>query len=413
MELIASWLEEKLRILNLTTTMDQSVGFTRLGFSEEEKKAHTKFAKIAEDLGLVTYQDEAGNQWAVWEVGKHAPTIAMGSHLDTVHLGGGYDGLAGVLCALAAVKQLKDCGFRPQKNIAVISFISEESARFGISTIGSKAIIGELNKAELADIQDSDGITVKQAMESYGVLWDQLERAEIPDDGLECFIELHIEQGRILEKNHYEIGVVKGIACPIRLIIRAQGTANHTGTTPMDERKDAFVAIAPLVTFVYEEALKMNQHNESSIVATVSKVTMKPNAMNVIPSEVELGIDIRSVDDDLKRILKDKIINFCQQVEKKHPVRVDVHTLVDNDSVLLDEAMQMKLLEVSKSLGYKTMRMDSGAGHDVMNMAKKWPAGLLFIPCKNGLSHHPEEFTSIENLEKGTNVLVEFLRTEA
>ncbi len=413
MDLLSSWLEEKLLALNVTTTMDQPDGFTRLGFSLEEKKAHSQFVEIAEELGLITHQDEAGNRWAVWKVDQQAPTIAMGSHLDTVHSGGGYDGLAGILCALAAVKKLKDCTFRPKKNIAVISFISEESARFGISTFGSKAIIGELNKAKLAEVQDSDGITVKQAMEDYGIVWDQLERAEIPDDGLECFIELHIEQGRILEKNHYEIGVVKGIACPIRLIIRAQGTANHTGTTPMDERKDAFVAIAPLVTFVYEEALKLNQHNESSIVATVSKATLKPNAMNVIPSEVELGIDIRSVDDDLKRILANKIIDFCQQVEKKHPVCVDVHTLVDNDSVLLDEAMQMKLLEVSKSLGYKTMPMDSGAGHDVMNMAKKWPAGLLFIPCRDGLSHHPKEFTSIENLKKGTDILVAYLRTEA
>ncbi|WP_255726832.1 M20 family metallo-hydrolase [Sporosarcina sp. ACRSM] len=413
MDLITLWLEEKLLALNGTTTMNRPDGFTRLGFSLEEKKAHSQFAEIAEELGLITYQDEAGNRWAVWEVDQQAPTIAMGSHLDTVHSGGGYDGLAGVLCALAAVKQLKDCAFRPKKNIAVISFISEESARFGISTIGSKAIIGELHKAELAPIQDSDGITVTQAMEDYGIDWDRIEQAEVPRENLEFFLELHIEQGSILEKNHYDIGVVKGIACPIRLIIRAQGTANHTGTTPMDERKDAFVAIAPLVTFVYEEALKMNENNGSTIVATVSKATLKPNAMNVIPSEVELGIDIRSVDDDLKRIMKEKIIDFCQQVEQKHPVTVEVQTLVNNDSVLLDEAMQTKLLQVSERLGYKTMRMDSGAGHDVMNMAKRWPSGLLFIPCRDGLSHHPKEFTSIENLEKGTHVLVEFLRTEA
>lgn len=413
MDLLSSWLEEKLLALNLTTTMNRPEGFTRLGFSLEEKKAHSQFTEIAQELGLITSQDEAGNQWAVWEVDKKAPTIALGSHLDTVHSGGGYDGLAGVLCALAAVKQLRDGGFRPKKNIAVICFISEESARFGISTIGSKAVIGELNKAALAPIQDSDGITMKQAMEDYGIDWELVEQAEVPFEKLACFIELHIEQGKILEKNHCEMGVVKGIACPIRLIIRVQGTANHTGTTPMDERQDAFVAIAPLVTFVNEEAVRMNAYSQSPIVATVSRVYLKPNAMNVVPSEVELGIDIRSVDDDLKRSLANKIIDFCQQVEKKHPVTVEVRNLVDSESVLLDDTVQTKLLQVSQRLGYQTMLMDSGAGHDVMNMAKKWPSGLLFIPCKDGLSHHPEEFTSTRNLEKGTNVLVEFLRTEA
>ncbi|WP_337017782.1 M20 family metallo-hydrolase [Oceanobacillus massiliensis] len=410
---LGSWLEEKLLALNLTDTMDVPEGFSRLSFTKKEKHAHHEFQNIARGLGLSVHQDGAGNSWAIWEVDPVAPTIALGSHLDTVDAGGGYDGAAGMVTALAAIKTLKDSNFMPAKNIAIICFISEESARFGVSTIGSKAIAGKLNKQELETIKDRDGISIKQAMVDYGIDFQSIDQAELPADRLESFVELHIEQGIELETAGASIGIIKGIACPVRLKITAIGMANHTGTTPMDRRSDAFAAIAPLVAFVQSEALKANEQSGQPLVATVSTVILKPNAMNVIPGEVELGIDIRSVDDRLKRAFADKIRKYCGEISGKDGVTIEVTTLVDNDSVMLNEDMHEKLLLASKAAGHETISMNSGAGHDVMNMADRWPSGLIFIPCKNGVSHHPSEHASIEDLEKGTNVMTAFLRMEA
>ncbi|MFD1037532.1 M20 family metallo-hydrolase [Virgibacillus byunsanensis] len=410
---LASWIQTKLHELNVTDTMDVPEGFTRLSFSKEEAEAHNHFQKVAKELGLFTYQDGVGNQWAVWEVDKEVPTIAIGSHLDTDPCGGGYDGVAGVLCALGAIKNLKDSQYQPAKNIAVICFVSEESARFGISTIGSKAITGMLNKAEMSFVTDIDGVTIKEAMEEYGLIWEEIDQPELPVDKLESFVELHIEQGMQIEKNNADIGVVNGVSCPVRLKISVYGMANHTGTTPMNQRRDAFVAITPLVNFISDEAIKINKSSSHSLVATVSTINLKPNSMNVIPGEVELGVDIRSVDDEIKRRFADTIREYCNCIEDKNDVSIEIKTLVDNDSVILDIDVQQKLIQASNENGYYTYTMDSGAGHDVMNMAKKWPSGLIFIPCKDGISHQPGEFTSIRNLEKGINTLTKYLQINA
>lgn len=406
------WLSDTLKKLNTTSDMNQPNGFLRLSYSPEEAKAHAAFRSVATDLGLTVEQDEAGNQWAMWEVDKDAPTIGVGSHLDTVHGGGGYDGVAGVLTGLAAVKQLKDQGVAPKKNIAVICFASEESARFGVSTIGSKAVSGLLDKDYLANVSDQDGHTVKEVSESFGLNWDTIDQAEKPSSFLESFLELHIEQGTQVEDHNADIGIVEGVACPTRLKITAQGMANHTGTTPMHKRQDALAAVAPLIPFVEEEALKRNETLQKQLVATVSTLHVEPNAMNVIPGEVQVGIDIRSVDDAAKRKLAEDIGEYCKQIEAKRNVKLRVEVIVDNDSVTLDESMQDQLHSICKSLDYKAISMDSGAGHDVMNMALKWPSALLFIPCKEGISHHPAEYATMADLEKGSHIIAEYLKVE-
>ncbi len=406
------WLKTNLLKLNLVDEMDYEEGFSRLSYTEEEKQSHQAFQSIAQELGLEVSSDQAGNQWASWVVDESAPSVAAGSHVDTVKNGGGYDGTAGVLTALAAIKLLKDQDFKPEKNISIICFASEESARFGVSTIGSKAISGLLEKEELASVKDADGITIKQAVEGFGLSWENIEQAESPEHALESFLELHIEQGTQIEDNQADIGIVRGVACPIRLQVKATGMANHTGTTPMMNRSDAFAAIAPLVTFVEEQANLINNEQGTPLVATVSTVQLEPNVMNVIPGEVTLGIDIRSVDDSLKKELADRIIAYCKKTEEKRQICIHVHTLVDNPSVFLNPKVQEKLTHISEKLGYIPLSMDSGAGHDVMNMAEKWPTGLLFIPCDRGISHHPEEFASIRDLAKGSHVMAEYLKEE-
>ncbi|AGX06322.1 N-carbamoyl-L-amino acid amidohydrolase [Bacillus sp. NRRL B-14911] len=408
-----SWLEKNLAILNTVSSMDQPEGFTRLSFTAEEKAAHAAFRKVAEELGLHTLQDAAGNQWAIWKTDSRLPPVAVGSHLDTVVNGGGYDGPAGVLSALAAIKTLKGSGFQPARDIAVVCFVSEESARFGLSTIGSKAVSGKLNSREAGRMTDRNGVTVKEAAEEFGLDWSRIEEAELPAEKLACFLELHIEQGTHIEEHGAEIGIVNGVACPVRLKVRVKGMAGHTGTTPMHIRKDAFVAIAPLVTFVHERASQLSEESIQPLVATVSTVELKPNSMNVIPGEIELGIDIRSVDDMLKRSFAEEIKDFCQKAAADSGVEIHVETLINNDSIVLDPNMQQKLTGICGELGLKAHSMNSGAGHDVMNMAAKWPSGLIFIPCKDGISHHPDEFASIEDMAKGVRVITRFLEKEA
>ncbi|MCP3033479.1 M20 family metallo-hydrolase [Halobacillus sp. A1] len=406
------WLNQHLLKLNLTDEMDYVNGFTRLSYTEEEKQSHQAFIKIAEELGLHIHTDQAGNVWATWKVDDEAPTVAVGSHVDTVSSGGGYDGVAGVLTGLAAIKILKDQEFQPAKNMTVICFASEESSRFGVSTIGSKAVSGILNKKEVEDVTDVDGMSIKESVEAFGLSWDCIEQAEQPVKALESFIELHIEQGTQIENNEADIGIVRGVACPIRLQVTASGMANHTGTTPMTNRVDAFAAIAPLITFVEEQANEINREHKTPLVATVSTVQLQPNAMNVIPGEVVLGIDIRSVEDSLKEELAARIQAFCQKIEEDRGVNVDIHTLVNNESVFLNPAIHEKLTNVTECLKLKPFTMDSGAGHDVMNMAQKWPSGLIFIPCQEGVSHHPKEFSTLEDLSKGSHVIAEYLREE-
>ncbi|MCM3717663.1 M20 family metallo-hydrolase [Fictibacillus phosphorivorans] len=411
------WLEEHLLQLNLVEDMNQPNGFSRLGYSPEEWEAHDIFIQIAEKMGLTVRRDQAGNVIARWNpvnAGNTAlPAVSMGSHLDTVKGGGGYDGVAGILCALGAIKVLKEEGFEPTHPLEVICFASEESSRFPISTIGSKAMSGIINPKELQDLQDAFGTTVKQAFESRGLHWGSIQYAEREQNEIKSFVELHIEQGMRIEHAGAEFGVATAVACPIRLSIQIEGKMGHTGTTPMGMRQDALVAAAPLITFISEKAEELSKESEYPIVATASTLTVQPNAMNVIPGTVMLGVDIRSVDDSLKERFKIMIKEKCQTIEKEKDVTIKVETIVHNASIHLNRELSEKLKKIGESLGYSPLVMESGAGHDVMNMSKKWPSSLIFIKCRDGLSHHPKEHATLEDLRIGVEILVGYLQQEA
>ncbi|QZT35243.1 M20 family metallo-hydrolase [Caldalkalibacillus thermarum TA2.A1] len=423
------WLETTLKRLNVTDTMDPPQGFTRLGYTQEEWAAMDVFQQVAEELGLNVRQDAAGNRIARWETEQEdypsvsgltaipgassRPAVALGSHLDTVVSGGGYDGVAGLLCALGAVKWLKRQGFTPLYPVEIICFAAEESARFGVSTIGSKAMAGLLSVEELAGVKDQHGITLREAVEQMGLSWSDITKAERSQQEIKRFVELHIEQGTRIEKSGAQFGVATAIACPIRLKIEVEGQMGHTGTTPMDERRDALVAVAPLISFVAERAEQLSASSPCPVVATASTLQVKPNVMNVIPGWVELGIDIRSVDDKLKIQLAQSIKEKCAELEQCYHVKIKIDTLVHNPSVTLDRSVADDLLQTGERLGYKGLLMESGAGHDVMNMAHKWPSGLLFIPCREGLSHHPREYAALDDLLMGTHILAAYLQGEA
>ncbi len=402
-----NWLNEKLLELNVTDTMNLPEGFNRLSFTKEEKEAQDVFKKTAEDLGMSVRTDSAGNIIARLETKEQQgqPARALGSHLDTVKNGGGYDGTAGVLCALGAVKKLQDENITLPFPLEVICFISEESSRFTMSTVGSKAMTGKLTEHQLDNIEDEDGITLRQAMEAFGLNPEDIRKAERTQDDLLSFTELHIEQGTRIEDAGCSYGAAAAIACPIRLHVHVHGKAGHTGTTPMDKRQDALVQAAELITFVNKAALQLNDNGDYPLVATASTIEARPNAMNVIPGYVKIGIDIRSVSDRQKNKMEEAVDTYLAG----WTTAVEKEVIVRNDSVFLDQEMYGKLKELETTTGLKALPMESGAGHDVMNMQEKWPSGLIFIPCKDGLSHHPEEHASLEDLENGVDLLYAYL----
>lgn len=407
-----NWLIEQLQRMNLSNVLVQPQGFTREGYTAEETEAIEVFKAIAEELGLDVSEDAAGNAIARWNVTGGNAAVATGSHLDTVPNGGAFDGGAGVVCGLGAIKMLKEADFKPQRPIEIICFRSEESSRFGVSTIGSKAMSGLLDPS-IGTLKDQHGVTLAQAVESQGFVWQDLVNAKRSKQELKCFVELHIEQGMYIVNHEKDYGVVKGVACPVRLAVTFNGKAGHTGTTPMDQRQDALAAAAPFISFVQETALQMNDAYEKSLVATVSTLTASPNSMNVIPQTVIAGVDIRSVDDVLKKKMADAVRSEAKRIEETTGVKIDIEVLVDNPSVLLDDGIAQQLVDAGDHEAYLAHRMDSGAGHDVMNMAQAWPSGLLFIPCKDGLSHHPDEFASAEDLKMGVELLSRFLMEAA
>ncbi|WP_221567230.1 M20 family metallo-hydrolase [Alkalihalobacillus sp. TS-13] len=408
-----SWLIKTLKQLNLTDSMEQKEGFSRLSYSEEEWKSIAVFQEKAEEIGLDVRRDEAGNCIARWNgVDDDQPAFGIGSHLDTVKNGGGYDGVAGVLCSLAAVKALKEEEFQPNSPIEVICFASEESSRFGVSTVGSKAMSGLLEQQQLEQIEDDDGITIKEAVESRGLSWDQLPRAERKKEELRQFVELHIEQGTRIEDAGKSFGVATAIACPTRLKIDIIGKSSHTGTTPMAKRQDALVVAAPIISFISERAGQLSEENEVPVVATTSMADVFPNKMTSIPGRVELGVDIRSVSDALKRGLAEEIEKELEKLAEAYQVDITPSRLVDDNSVFLDEKVAETLKETGEQLGFGCLVMESGAGHDVMNMASRWPTGLIFIPCRDGLSHHPDESASEKDLEIGVDIIKQYLKNE-
>ncbi|WP_332870988.1 hydantoinase/carbamoylase family amidase [Planococcus sp. MB-3u-03] len=257
-----NWLIEQLQRMNLSNVLVQPQGFTREGYTAEETEAIEVFKAIAEGLGLDVSEDAAGNAIARWNVTGGNAAVATGSHLDTVPNGGAFDGGAGVVCGLGAIKMLKEADFKPQRPIEIICFRSEESSRFGVSTIGSKAMSGLLDPS-IGTLKDQHGVTLAQAVESQGFVWQDLVNAKRSKQELKCFVELHIEQGMHIVNHEKDYGVVKGVACPVRLAVTFNGKAGHTGTTPMDQRQDALAAAAPFISFVQETALQMNDAYEN------------------------------------------------------------------------------------------------------------------------------------------------------
>ncbi len=379
-------------------------GFTRVAFSLEDLAARSWLKETMEAAGLAVFIDAVGNIRGRRAGRLDLPPIMLGSHLDTVPEGGNYDGSVGVLAALEVIRILNDRKLTTNRPIEVINFSAEESSRFGIATIGSKALIGKLDLPGLQKLVDKDGFTLYETLKESGYRPDNILHLCQQPGQIHAFLELHIEQGPVLEEKDYPIGIVTDIAAPTRFKIILEGRADHSGNTPMEMRKDALAAASELILGV--EQIATTEAGENTV-ATVGYLYVTPGAMNVIPGRVELGIDIRDVNMADKNKAVSAVTGVIQQVADKRGVDISAERLCHDKPVALSEKIITTLKEAAENIGLPYLIMPSGAGHDAMNMAQVTDVGMIFIPSVGGVSHNIEEFSRMEDICTGTELLLE------
>ncbi len=336
------------------------------------------------------------------------PPVACGSHLDTVIHGGAYDGMCGVVGALEALHMLADETLR--RSIEVIVFRAEESSRFGFATIASKLITGKAKPEKFANACRKDDITFKEAVKEWGGNLDAYEKALLKPGAYKCFAEMHIEQGKVLEETGNQIGIVHNIAAPTRFKLHITGMADHSGATPMGFRKDALVSAAKLVLAVETAAIN---EKDNGTVGTVGIVEVDPGSINVVPGKVTLWVDVRGVNtESIQRTLKE-IRQAVQGTARTDGVEIKEEMLTSDTPVALDEKLAAQSEAICTEQKKSFLHMNSGAGHDAMHMPAICPTTMLFIPCKGGISHNPEEFAKTKDICAGIEVLAEILKREA
>ncbi|MCR8635130.1 Zn-dependent hydrolase [Paenibacillus radicis (ex Xue et al. 2023)] len=380
-------------------------GITRLAYSREHWEANEYLIRKCKDEGMSVRIDACGNVIARREGSEpQLPAVTCGSHLDTVQHGGGYDGTLGVIAGLEMIRSLNEKGIVTRNPIELISFACEESARFGVSTIGSKAMAGKLNKESLQKLRDNEGVSFPEALAAVDLDFAHIETARRSGKDIKAFFELHIEQGPLLENSGREVGIATGIAAPIRLEVTIQGKASHSGTTPMNMRKDALIGAAEIITELEKAALEEAEHGT---VATAGVCDVQPGAMNVVPDWVSLKIDIRGTVITSRQIIIERLSQLFRGLQKRRGLQVEARILSDEKPVVLDKYTVRLLSTLCEAQGIAYMNMMSGAGHDAMNMASICPTGLIFIPSRDGLSHHKDEYSSIAQIAKGAALLEE------
>jgi beta-ureidopropionase / N-carbamoyl-L-amino-acid hydrolase len=385
-------------------------GFSRLVFGEAEWGAVEYVTGLMRGAGLAVRTDAFGNVIGRLEGRESgASVVATGSHVDTVPEGGNFDGVVGVIAGLGALMRLKARGLL-RRPVEVMVFRGEESARFSIHTMGSKVMAGIASVEAWRKLQDHGGTTLAQALAARGLDLERIPEAVRRPEEFKAFVEMHIEQGPVLEEAGIPIGVVEAIAGPVRLKISVEGTASHSGTTPMGKRRDALVSAAQVVLAVQDEAAKRAARR---IVGTVGVMKVHPGAMNVVPGRVEMWVDIRGIDAEDVAATARAVREAAARIADREGTRIRLETLSTDTPVPMDSDVIRTIEAACRRVGVAYRRMPSGAGHDAMNMAKLAPAGMIFIPCRRGVSHNPDEYAAPEDILTGIDVLTETLATLA
>ncbi|MFZ0940800.1 MAG: M20 family metallo-hydrolase [Candidatus Sulfotelmatobacter sp.] len=381
---------------------------TRIVFSPSDLKARSWMKTRCEEAGLAVRADAVGNTFARWAGSDpNAPAVGTGSHIDAIPNAGKYDGVVGVLGGLEAIRALQQSGFHPRNSIELLIFTSEEPTRFGIGCIGSRLLSGSLSADAASKLTDNSGTTLDEVRHQAGFR-GELREVKLPNGYYKAFVELHIEQGPLLERQQIPLGIVTKIAAPASLSVLIEGSGGHAGGVLMPDRRDALCAAAELILAIENAA---RGSGAIDTVATVGICEVFPGAVNSIPSSVRLSADIR--DTDLER--RNQVIQIldatCQSISAKR--QVSIHTDLLNADAPADStpALIEALSESCRKNEVKFIPIVSRAYHDSLFMARIAPVAMLFIPCRNGYSHRPDEYASPEDIARGALVLAETLAT--
>jgi N-carbamoyl-L-amino-acid hydrolase len=379
-------------------------GIYRTAFSANDIEARRWLKQRIEDAGLACYQDGAANIHARLDWYPEVASVMTGSHMDSVPGGGHLDGALGVLASLEAVRCLKESGATLRRPVEAVAF-SDEEGRFG-GIFGSSALCGLLTPESIHAARDLDGISLSDAMAEQGLNAMDALGASRPADSIHAFVELHIEQGPVLERRQIQIGVVDAIAGLIKWNVRLMGAAGHAGATPMDMRQDAFQGLAELAT---EIPRILEEHGGPRSVATIGRVQLSPGAANVVPGEAEFSLDIRDTDSETLQTLADALRRTLSAIARRRQLMFEFEVLSEIEPVKCDDAIMRTMERVCRDQGMSILQLPSGAAHDTQIMAQLTRAGLIFIPSKGGRSHSPAEWSDWQDIENGANVLLNTL----
>lgn len=372
--------------------------------SVEHKIANELVATWMQQAHMHTWQDGVGNLWGQYKSATpDAKTLLFGSHLDTVVNGGKYDGMLGVLLPIALINFLHNSHYQFPFHISVVGFCDEEGTRFGSTLLGSRALTGKWQK-QWEHLADEDGISLRQAMHEFGLDFDLVESCKVDPNSLVAYLEVHIEQGPVLEANNLAVGVVNAIAGAKRLSVAVTGMAGHAGTVPMQNRNDALAGVAQMILAVEQQA------KQAEVVATVGQIVNRPNAVNVIAGYTEFSIDVRSESDDKRDNCLQLIIDSITLIAAKRSLKIDIAVTHEAPAVHCEPSLINALKQAMAKTGMSPFELLSGAGHDAMAMADICPVAMLFTRCEKGISHNPKEAIITEDIASTLRTLHEFMK---
>ena len=381
-------------------------GTNRLALSDADQAARDWTVQQMRDLGMTVQVDAIGNVVATYAGTEDLPPVMTGSHIDTVRTGGLYDGNYGVMAGLELVATLRDAGVRTKRPIQVAFFTNEEGARFQPDMLGSLVMVGGMS------LEDA---LAARAVDNGALLGHELQRigysgsAPVGQPAVDSFIELHIEQGPVLEQEGKTIGVVEGVQGICWMEFSFEGTSNHAGTTPMALRHDAGMCAMRTAAFIAELVERYGGRQ----LGTVGAIQLKPNLINVIPSQAVMTVDLRNTDGALLQQAQAQVLAFARKVSASSGVRFAHRQLADFSPVAFDAELVSSIEQHAHAQGLSTLRMPSGAGHDAQMLARVCPTAMVFVPSAGGLSHNVREHTEPEQLEQGANVLLQIMLERA
>lgn len=382
-------------------------GSARIAYSPEDRQAKRLLKIWMQEAGLDVREDAIGNVFGrLPGANPELPVLLSGSHIDTVPNGGHFDGIVGVLSALEVAQAWHEQGFVPSRSLEVVAFADEEGSRFHASLTGSHFMMGELTLDSVQHYRDDNGNSFEQVLTNDGLDPAKLAEAVRRPEDIHAYVELHIEQGQVLENQGLPIGVVNGIAGPAWLEMKWYGRASHAGTTPMGMRFDALAGAGEFVARLE----KLPPAFSSTAVATVGKFDVYPNGSNVIPGEVRLVVDVRDIDLVQRDLLLTAIMEEAAGIARQRGLELKMEVTIKIDPTSMSRDLMDKITTAIEHAGYPAFELVSGAGHDAMVIGRQIPTAMIFIRCLEGISHNPAEWASLADIAIGVQVLDETLK---